>query len=804
MSCAYRTHRYRASVTAHPVSVSWGPTTGHAQHPIPLRLPVVHPERQVVTETSTSTDNTSIPVSLIQYLWLQWHTLPSREQDTVAAILGELMRSPRWHWDVTVLRDHSPPDPQDPFVTERAGRPTIGMPITMLRKLWIWVLGNIDERASILRWWTPIIDPALWQELPEPTEQAWYRLCGYLSPVLLPDIAHTTHHLLSSADPDDHQMALTMLDQWMASDDHATRDLAAQMLRAWLNEQAAASPMNDQLRLRAITILASSDDPTVVSTHLDNLLRTAWNRIKPADVRTGITLLHGRGDGRSFATVRWMSLLGEMVRNLPSEEVICEVLDQLMPTIVPPDRPDDRVAWAATLWTLLTDSTLSGKRRLAFATALTPMMQEPMVAALVHAQLCTDPSLLQTIPAPICDTLLTGLIHTAHADAVLRMIAQEIRQNPDAIARFDRILAAGWGHGHDHRIIQIITAHPSPHWRTVLTQGITASVGAEVCAFIQSQAQGSPDQALAMIVDHIHARERRGDWPLAPLPAHLIPWVGAAARRRPGHLHPTTIRRLWLANPKQAWNVTQTMLHSGHLFVQQCAIDAMDTGWGTGYDAEVATTLRERILKRHWDGIETGISTVVAGIGTAPPSIMEPLLTELAARGNTDVQKWLIQHMHRGWGRGQDALMMRIVEMIAERDSSESDWVWSDARATLIRAWDHLPPHVVVSLFDRVVTRGIRRRYYPIGDAITACAPGWTHLPTAHMIARIAHHVAHLHTHAHTLAPYERDTLVAAWASVIAAGADRLSATDIHALLDPLWALSPHGCLTGIAQGVRR
>ena len=92
----------------------------------------------------------------------------------------------------------------------------------------------------------------------------------------------------------------------------------------------------------------------------------------------------------------------------------------------------------------------------------------------------------------------------------------------------------------------------------------------------------------------------------------------------------------------------------------------------------------------------------------------------------------------------------------------------------------------------------------PIYDAIAACAPIWTHLPTALVIERIAHHVAHLHEHAHTIDSLNRNTLVSAWAQVIAAGADRLSASDIHALLAPLWDLSPNGCLDGVVQEVYR
>jgi hypothetical protein len=729
------------------------------------------------------------------------------------------MLSPRWHWDVTVLPDQSPPDPQHPFVPERDGRPTIGIPIAMLRDLWRWVLSDIDKRAAVLRWWA--INPALWQELRthQPahvalTEQDWYRLYGYLSPVLLPDIAQTAHDLLSSADPDDQQMALTVLDRWLASPDSATRDLAAQMLHAWLNQQAAASPTNDQrrlqnyqLRLQAIAILSSSDDPAMVSTHLYDLLRTEWNRITPNDVRTGIDLLHGRGAGRSCATVRWMSLLGEMVRDHPSDDVVRTVLDRLMPAIVPPDRPADRVAWAATLWTLVTDFTRSDERRQTIATALTSMMEDPMVAALVYGQLCTEPSLLQTLPAPICDTLLKGLIQTAHADAVLSMIAQAIRQDRYAIARFDPIVAAGWGHGHDHRILAMVTSHPDPSWREVLTMGLMTSVGAEVCAFIQSQVP--PDQAVDRIVRHIYARERRGDWPLAPLPAYLIPWVGAAARSDPADLSSNTIRRLWLVNPVCAWNVTQTMLDSGHSAALPFAIAAMDAGWGRGHNDTLAATLRKFILRSRSSPavVEAGIDTAVAGLGIAPPAIMESLLTELAARGNRNVQRHLIQALHRGWGRGQDALVLRIVKIIAEQDSLE--WAWCNARATLIRAWDYHPHNVVVSLLDRLLTHAMnglvneKEKWFQMASmadhAIAAFAPGWDHLPTAQVLERIAHHVAHLHAHAHTMPPTTRDQLVAAWAHVIAAGAERLSASAIHAVLASLWTLSPKGCLEGVA-----
>jgi hypothetical protein len=187
MSCAYRTHRYRASVTARPTSVFWEPTTGHAHHPALPRSPVVRPGRQAVMETA---DDAPIPMSLVQYLWAQWQESPPDVRNEVTVIISNLMQSPRWRWDVTVLRDQSPPDPQHPFVFERDGRPTIGMPIAMLRDLWRWVWGDIDKQASVLRWLVPPIDPALWQELrthrpayaPSLTKQEWYRLYGYLSP----------------------------------------------------------------------------------------------------------------------------------------------------------------------------------------------------------------------------------------------------------------------------------------------------------------------------------------------------------------------------------------------------------------------------------------------------------------------------------------------------------------------------------------------------------------------------------------------------------------------------------------------
>jgi hypothetical protein len=796
--------------------VSWG----HAQHPISLRPLVVSPHRQVVMETSASTDDAPIPVSLVQYLWSRWQKSPPDVRDAVTAAIGNLMRSPRWPWDVTVLPEHAPTNPSNPCVIERDGRPTIGIPIAMLRDLWRWVLGNIDERAAVLRWWAPTLDSSLWQELytyrrvqaPWVTEQAWYRLYGYLPPLRLPDIVRETDHLLASADPDDHQRALTMLERWLASDDHATRTLAAQMLATWLHARTADGTVTDdhlRPRLRALTILASDADPRVVCAHLYHLLRTARNRITPDDVRTVIDLLHGLGDGRLCATDRWRSLIGEMVRDHSSDDVIREMLNRLIPAILPSVRPDDRVAWAATLWDVVTDPTLGTWRRQTIATALTSMMQDPMVAARVHAQLCTEPSLPQTIPAPIRDTLLAGLIQTTHADAVLNMIAQEIRQDPNAIARFAPIVAAGWGHGHDQRILQMVTAHPSPHWQTVLTQGITTSVGAEVCAFIQSQAQGSPDHTVAVIMEHVGDREKGGDWPLVPLPAYLIPWVGEAARTCPDYLPSNTIRRLWPPDPDQAWNVTQTMLRSDDPSVQWCARKAMDAGWGTGHDEIIAQTLWLTILDHQRDPsvAEAGIATAVAGLGTAPPSLMEPLLTALATSGNTDVQRWLIRELHRGWGRGQDALVMRIVQTIADRTSSER--VWGHGRITLARAWNHQPPQVVLSLIDRLLTHALHPVVHDAPSVamaaavIGALAYGWRWLPPSQIIPSITRHCAHLRRVAHTLNPDDRGHLVFTWASAIAAGMERLSASDIHALLFPLWKLDPILCYNGVYRWFR-
>jgi hypothetical protein len=631
----------------------------------------------------------------------------------------------------------------------------IAIPINMLRALWRWVLRGpevlfIEQRAPILRWWRFIIDSPLWQELwqelrtRQPAHVRYY-LYGHLSPILLPDIARATDHLLSSADPDDQQMALTILTRWLASDDHATRRFATHMLATWLHARPADGTMTDdhlRPRLRALTILASDTEPPV--------------------------------------------------------------------------HPDDWVGWATTLWNLMTDPTCSDRRHQMIAAALTPMMQDPMVAALVRARLRAHLSPHRILSEPVWDSLLATLIRTVCADEVVMMIEQALAtvratmgtDRDSIVRRFDRILAAGWGHGHDHRILQIIDSVPGWHWKTVLCEGITASVGEVVCDRLLSWF--SRDQAFELLVNHIHAREQRGDWPLAPLPASLIPWVGKAARIHPDRLPANTIRRLWLTDRVRAWNVTQTMLDSDDPSVQQRAIAAMDAGWGTGMDDTIATTLRTIILQNSLSVLNTACATVVAGIGRAAPAIIESLLTELAMQGDWIAQQQLISALHRGWGRGQDALVMRIVEMIAEQESLE--WGWVNARATLIQAWRYQPPHVVVSLVDRMVTHEMHRLMHEQGipgaldDAIAAYAPDWDHLPTAHMIERIVYHVAHLCAHADdlTISRNKRESLISAGAWVIAASAERLSAADIHALLSPLWNLSPRSCLSGFVQWFRR
>jgi hypothetical protein len=705
----------------------------------------VRPGRQAVTAT---TDDAPIPVSLVQYLWAQWCQVPPEDREWVARLVGTLMQSPRWHWDVTVLPDQSLPDPQGPFVLECDGRPTIEMPIAMLREIWKQVVADVTM-PPIMQRFVSITDPALWHEFWEellrnrarrPKKRCLqHHLYGYLSPRRLPKIAHEIRRLLQSNAPNNQYTALTVLTRWLESPDHETRTIAAQMLHE--------------------------------STHV----------------------------------------VAALVRLHPSDDAIRTMLDRLVPTILTAIRPEDRTAWVTTLWEVVTDPTLNEQRRYMSADALKRMLiHDPMMAALVHARLRTVPLTHPAFFAPVWNSLLEGLMHTAVAGEVLEeildAIAQEIRQDRNAIARFAPIVAPGWGHGYDHRILQIITSNPSPQWEAVLARGITtSSMGVEVCAIIQSQVPR--DQAMALIVNHIRAREERGDWPLAPLPAHLIPWVGAAARNRPYDLRPPTIRRLWLADPNQAWNVTQTMLHSDDLYVQWCAIAAMDAGWGRGHDDTIAATLRKFILRSQSSPAvaEAGTTTAVAGIGTAPPSLIAALLTELAMQGNETVQRQLISALHRGWGHGQDDLVMRVVETMDERGVSEQ--IWADAHETLRRAWDYLPPHVVVSLVDRLVTRATNQlaQDAPPLDAwqvrriIAAFAPIWTHLPTAQVIARIAHHVAHLHAHAHTIYPGRRDELVAAWAHVIAAGAERLSASAIHAVLASLWTLSPKGCLEGVA-----
>jgi hypothetical protein len=741
MSCAYRTHRYRASVTAHPASVSWN----HAHHPIALHPLVVRPKRQAVTATADA-----IPASLVQCLWAQWHQAPPEGRESVARLVGDLMRSPRWHWDVTVLPDHSLPDPQHPFVTERAGRPTIGMPIAMLREIWKQVVADVNQDSPtmppIMQRFVSITDPALWQEF-------WQEVCalrkrarrpkkrflqrelyGYLSPQRLPAILPEIRRLLRSNDPDDRYTALTVLTRWLASPDHETRTVAAQMLHGW---------------------------PHVVAT---------------------------------------------IVRSHPSNDAICTMLDRLVPTILTATRPDDRAAWVTTLWKLVTNP-LNGWRRQTSADALRWMMtHDPMVVSVVRNLLRAHLSPQCIMTEPMLDPLLKDFMRTPAVDEMLEIIDQAIHQAPNTIARFNFILAAGWGNGHDHRILQIIDSIPGPHWKTVLIAGITASVGDVVCDRIGSWFPRG--QAITMIVNRINAREERGDWPLEPLPEHLIPWVGEAARICPYALHPTTIRRLWLANPEQAWNVTQTMLGLSSSTVRAIALAAMDAGWGTGHDAEVATTLRARILE-HQDGpdsIETGTTAAVAGIGRAVPAIIESLLTELAMQGNENVQRKLISALRRGWGHGQDDLVMRIMEIIAKRDPS--DVVWVDSGDTLTQAWHHLPPQAVVHLIDWLLTRTMARSVdgtsvaaqFAAEGIIPALVPGWTYLPAEQVIERIAHHVAHLHAHARTLDSSTRDRLVAAWASVIAAGMERSSAADIHALLSLLWTISPHSCTLGMKR----
>jgi hypothetical protein len=569
---------------------------------------------------------------------------------------------------------------------------------------------------------------------------------GICPPLLFPDIAEETHRLLHATSSDDRYSALTVLTQWLESSDHETRTVAARMLHGW---------------------------PHVVAA---------------------------------------------LVRSHPLNGETHTMLDRLVPTILTATRPDDRVAWVTTLWEVVTDSTLSDERRQMSADALKRMLvHDPMVAALLRALLWARLSPQRIMSEPVWDLLLITLIRTVCADEVLMMIEQvlaTVRATMETdcdpiVRRFDRILAAGWGNGHDHRILQIIDSLPGPHWHTALTEGVTASVGEVVCDRLLSWFPRT--RAGTMIVDHIHAREQRGDWPLAPMPVYLVRWVSAAARSRPSRLHPTTIRRLWLDDPDYAWNVTCTMLGSPYASVRTIALAAMDVGWGTEMDDTIATILRTIILQRPLSVVlDTACATVVAGIGRAAPAIIESLLTDLMTRGDTEVRRQLIRALHRGWGRGQDDLVWRVVETMGARDPS--DRVWGGAHDTLARAWDYQPPDVVVSLIDRMVTNGMHQLIHKPGipsaldDAIAAYAPGWVHLPTAHMIARIAHHVAHLRDLASdpTITRYRHETLIAAWAAVIAAGAEHMSAADIRALLSPLWNLSPTSCLSGFMQWFRR
>jgi hypothetical protein len=737
----------------------------------------------VVTETA---DDAPIPVSLVHDLCARWQDATSADQDAVIDLLGRLMASPRWHWHVTAPSASPPTDQSGTRVSECDRHQTIEMPIAMLQALWTWVLHDTHERASILRWWSSVIDSSQWEQLralrahrPRLTEREWYALYGYLSPTHLPDLVQETRMLLSSTDPNDQQMAMTILDRWLVSPDHETRTVAAQILHTWPDEEGTDDPVVHHHRLWAIASLAASGHPMV-------------------------------------EIGRWVHVVDAMVRNHPSDTDVLTVLDRLGAAILTSTRPGDRVGWVTTLWTLVTDPTLPLWRRQTIATALHRMLHDPMVAVLVCDLLCMmpplhpDPSFPASVwyaTSTLWKPILEDLVRTSGAGAILEIIDKVIRQDRNAIAWLDRIVAAGWGNGHDQRILQMITSHPSSDWREVLRTGITTSVGKEVCAFMQLQVP--PDQAIDTIVTYVLDRDDNGTVPLAPLPEHLIPWVCAVARSHPEHLPSNTIRRIWMADPKRAWNVTTIMLASNHPTARERALAAMDTGWGTGHDVEMATTLRSIILE-HQDHLflpNIGIATAISGIGRADPSLIAPLLTELAMQGNENVRRWLIRELHRGWGRGQDALVLRIVEMIAERDPSE--WVWDSSHETLARAWDHLPSHVVVSLIDRLLTHVTNRATNDSTSGVmaqaaiaAALAPGWTYLPSPQVIERIAHHVAHLHAHAHSIDPSSRNTLVAAWARVIVAGADRLSAADIHAVLSPLWTLSPDGYLDGVRHAM--
>jgi hypothetical protein len=508
-----------------------------------------------------------------------------------------------------------------------------------------------------------------------------------------------------------------------------------------------------------------------------------------------------------------------MIHTHWSDTDVGTVLDRLGAImILPSTHPDDRVAWVTTLWALGADSTLSEPRREMIAMALHQMMQDPMVVSVVQTLLRTGLSAQRIMAEPVWDTLLAPLIRTVCADEVVTMIEQALAtvratMGTDCdpiVRRFDPILAAGWGHGYDHRILQIIDSIPGPHWETVLTEGVTASAGAEVCDRIQ--AWFPPDQAMALIVKLIHAREERGDWPLAPLPAYLIPWVGAAARSDPDSLHPATIRRLWLADPVLAWNVIQTMLSPSLPTAWHIAVAAMDAGWGTGMDDTIATALR-LIIPYHRDemAVRNGIQTVAAGIGRAAPSLIAALLTELAMQGNEIVQRQLVRELHRWWGHGQDDLVMHVLKTIFNRGASEL--VWDAASHTLAQAWDYLPPQEVLQLGERLLMNQIRRLVNNediwiaterIRPATTMLAYGWNYVPTPQFTRCITQYHTHLLSCVHTLRVDLLYDVVSDWVSVIAAGAQRLSASDIHAMLAPLWNLSPHGCLNGVMRWVRR
>jgi hypothetical protein len=346
-----------------------------------------------------------------------------------------------------------------------------------------------------------------------------------------------------------------------------------------------------------------------------------------------------------------------MARNHPSDTDVLTVLDRLGAAILTSPRSGDRVGWVTTLWTLVTDPTLSLWRRQTIAAALHRMMHDPMVAVLVRDLLCMmpplhpDPSVPASVwyaPSTLWQPILENLVQTSYAGEVLEIIDEAIRQDRNAIAWVDRIVAAGWGNGYDQRILQMITSHPSPDWREVLRTGITTSVGKEVCAFMQSQVP--PDRAIDTIVTYVVDMDDNGNVPLAPLPEHLIPWVCDRARSHPDRLPPTTIRRIWLADPQRAWNLTTFMLESNHPSAREHALAAMDTGWGTGHDVAMATTLRSIILK-HQDTLcvpNIGIATAIAGIGIAPPHLIAALLTELAMKGNEEIQSQIIRTLHRG------------------------------------------------------------------------------------------------------------------------------------------------------------